>query len=130
MTDENCTICLENIDDEFRHTLPCGHEFHWDCVISAYNTQRDKLKFDGGTCPLCRRPYNIDAWDTIYKLVNPCMISYRMLYNDESEWNHKLDYIMLITKQIKRIIDCKIILYIDKKLFSIDYGNVIIWCDI
>jgi ABC-type bacteriocin/lantibiotic exporter with double-glycine peptidase domain len=43
--DGQCSICLENVQ-EGRQTLPCGHEFHEDCL-------REWLALQN-TCPVCR----------------------------------------------------------------------------
>jgi len=40
-----CSICLENVQED-RQTLPCGHEFHEDCL-------REWLALQD-TCPVCR----------------------------------------------------------------------------
>jgi len=47
-SDENsCSICLEcvAVGDNIR-VLPCGHEFHMDCV--------DKWLYSNATCPICK----------------------------------------------------------------------------
>jgi hypothetical protein len=40
-----CSICLENVQEGHR-TLPCGHEFHGECL-------REWLALQD-TCPVCR----------------------------------------------------------------------------
>ncbi|CAE5957883.1 unnamed protein product [Arabidopsis arenosa] len=46
-TGERCTICLEEFNDGRRVvTLPCGHEFDDECVLTWFETNHD--------CPLCR----------------------------------------------------------------------------
>ncbi|CAH8252770.1 unnamed protein product [Arabidopsis lyrata] len=46
-TGERCTICLEEFNDGRRVvTLPCGHEFDDECVLTWCETNHD--------CPLCR----------------------------------------------------------------------------
>lgn len=43
--DIECTICLENIDDDSK-TLPCNHKFHAECI--------DSWQKINNTCPCCR----------------------------------------------------------------------------
>ncbi|AAF27103.1 Hypothetical protein [Arabidopsis thaliana] len=44
---ERCTICLEEFNDGTKvMTLPCGHEFDDECVLTWFETNHD--------CPLCR----------------------------------------------------------------------------
>lgn len=46
---ENCSICLKQICDKSEGsiaTLPCGHEFHENCVREWFNKGRK-------SCPLC-----------------------------------------------------------------------------
>lgn len=57
-----CTICLEDVDEEEGHAMSCGHRFHSSCLIDwlLVGTSR--------TCPTCRsgpsvppQPQRIDA---------------------------------------------------------------------
>ncbi|EOA36433.1 hypothetical protein CARUB_v10010970mg [Capsella rubella] len=47
-TGEECTICFEEFDNDERRvvTLPCGHDFDYECVVKWFETNH--------TCPLCR----------------------------------------------------------------------------
>lgn len=46
-THSQCTICLENYkENDMARKLPCGHEFHSDCVDVWLRIK--------GSCPLCR----------------------------------------------------------------------------
>lgn len=47
-----CAICTEEIGSGHAGTeflLPCGHMFHYECVI----------KWEKRICPVCRKPYAI-----------------------------------------------------------------------
>lgn len=44
--DNECVICLENLESKKTHILHCGHEFHEDCIHSWTSIQV--------TCPICR----------------------------------------------------------------------------
>ncbi|EQC33463.1 hypothetical protein SDRG_08974 [Saprolegnia diclina VS20] len=48
-TTEPCAICLEDHRDGAKDSvfqLPCGHEFHQECILEWFETQH--------TCPMCR----------------------------------------------------------------------------
>mmetsp|Transcript_1090 Transcript_1090/g.1503 ORF Transcript_1090/g.1503 Transcript_1090/m.1503 type:complete len:187 (-) Transcript_1090:157-717(-) len=53
--EEECPICLEEIDVKDRSYLPCFHYFHDECVSKAM-----KVIVVSG-CPLCRAPVNNSA---------------------------------------------------------------------
>jgi len=42
-----CAICLQNLSEEHTSKLPCGHEFHSDCIITS-------LMENAPICPTCR----------------------------------------------------------------------------
>ena len=42
-----CSICLDKIDENKRHTLVCSHIFHVDCIIESFRRGDSK-------CPMCR----------------------------------------------------------------------------
>tara|TARA_B100001093_G_C26789881_1_gene998478 strand:- start:904 stop:1614 length:711 start_codon:yes stop_codon:yes gene_type:complete len=44
-TDE-CCICLDNIHNNNYSILPCGHKFHFSCILYALNKKQQ--------CPICR----------------------------------------------------------------------------
>lgn len=42
-----CSICLEDFNDNnYRFKLPCGHEFHTECIITSLRKNNE--------CPYCR----------------------------------------------------------------------------
>ncbi|CAI9110980.1 OLC1v1011105C1 [Oldenlandia corymbosa var. corymbosa] len=47
---ELCCVCLSRLNkgDEEKRSLPCGHEFHGECIESWLSNTRRK------TCPVCR----------------------------------------------------------------------------
>ena len=46
---QECSICLQAItQDNFIHSLPCSHCFHFSCIV-RWLTQKS-------SCPLCRHP--------------------------------------------------------------------------
>ena len=44
--DDECAICLENMEDLDSVILDCGHEFHIDCLASSLMVSTK--------CPICR----------------------------------------------------------------------------
>lgn len=49
---EDCSICGENLKDQFSHTLECGHTFHYNCLCNSFKCLRLN------NCPYCRRKNN------------------------------------------------------------------------
>lgn len=54
---ERCSICFED-QNHTSTTLPCTHEFHEDCIGTAYRFQNHYR------CPLCRQTPIADWFDT------------------------------------------------------------------
>ena len=47
---EDCAICGESLDSKYKQRLSCNHEFHYECILKTFLTQRrSSLK-----CPYCR----------------------------------------------------------------------------
>ena len=47
MSDELCSICLNNLDEEQSYTLEaCNHQFHTKCIINWFR--------NSSSCPCCR----------------------------------------------------------------------------
>ena len=44
---EQCSCCLENINDHDNSVTKCGHKFHTSCLNKWIQTGKN-------TCPLCR----------------------------------------------------------------------------
>lgn len=49
---EECSICLNTINKNNYSILPCGHKFHFNCIL--YSLQHSD------TCPICRIKVNIN----------------------------------------------------------------------
>ena len=48
--DQECCICLDSfVKSNVIKTLPCGHEFHGDCIHQWLVTEHS-------TCPMCKHP--------------------------------------------------------------------------
>tara|TARA_B100001094_G_C18143147_1_gene779082 strand:+ start:908 stop:1459 length:552 start_codon:yes stop_codon:yes gene_type:complete len=59
-TEGQCSICLENFDNEREIVqIPCQHKFHKDCIETWFETH--------STCPMCRRNYGPEP-ETINRL--------------------------------------------------------------
>ena len=43
----HCSICLEEIQEIGRYTLPCSHQFHTDCIVQCFRRGDPR-------CPVCR----------------------------------------------------------------------------
>ena len=82
-TDDGCKVCLTTCEE--RSTLPCGHTFHYACLMESFVFSRTR------ECPYCRTRYDkIDHVsgpfvknfhkDKIKHVLNPRM--YESLEND------------------------------------------------
>lgn len=50
-TNPECRICGDNLEDNDIEILKCGHTFHYDCVIYAFNCPTSRSR----ECPYCRK---------------------------------------------------------------------------
>ena len=50
---EECIICLNTINNNNYSILPCGHKFHFNCIISSLQ--------HNDTCPICRIKVDINV---------------------------------------------------------------------
>ena len=54
-----CSICLSNITEDHKWTLPCGHAFHVKCLRSWMFGDIDQR-----SCPYCRANIDYDSEKT------------------------------------------------------------------
>ena len=47
-TTETCSICGEDDDFSIKHTMSCGHTFHYHCLFQTFKNMRTNR------CPYCR----------------------------------------------------------------------------
>ena len=47
--DEECSICLREFQNNNNFEMPCGHNFHDDCILDWFDKKKN--------CPLCRQPF-------------------------------------------------------------------------
>ena len=50
--DKECSICYDTLDTKI--TLKCGHEFHYKCIFTTYNSAISKNSRNPRLCPFCR----------------------------------------------------------------------------
>ena len=50
---EECIICLNTINNNNYSILPCGHKFHFNCILSCLQ--------HNDTCPICRIKVDINV---------------------------------------------------------------------
>ena len=65
---EQCSCCLENINDHDNSVTKCGHKFHTSCLNKWIQTGKN-------TCPLCRGILNNNT-QIINKNSNTYMYAY------------------------------------------------------
>jgi hypothetical protein len=46
-----CDICGDLETAKFMQTLPCSHNFHYECIMKTFMSERKRKK----ECPLCRK---------------------------------------------------------------------------
>ena len=49
---DECSICLNTINNNNYSILPCGHKFHFNCILSCLQ--------HNDTCPICRIKINVN----------------------------------------------------------------------
>ena len=47
-----CSICGDNFNNEYCHTLECNHKFHYNCLLLTFKNLRSN------SCPYCRSKDN------------------------------------------------------------------------
>lgn len=50
---EDCSICGECLEDEFKHALKCYHTFHYNCLFLSFKNLKNN------NCPYCRGQNNL-----------------------------------------------------------------------
>jgi len=58
MEKDFCSICLSNIDAQYMKLAPCGHIFHYNCIMEYINT------YGHLQCPLCRQTIKLVECET------------------------------------------------------------------
>lgn len=52
---ESCAICGSNMNDMFSVKLPCGHEFHYECLYKTFMAVKKSSYKYRNNCPYCRK---------------------------------------------------------------------------
>ena len=47
-----CSICGDDLCNQYSHKLSCGHEFHYDCLMKSFKGAKNT------SCPYCRSVNN------------------------------------------------------------------------
>lgn len=53
--DNECSICCGDLEDDVI-TLPCKHNYHYDCIYVWFQKIIDAKREFGNKCPYCRTP--------------------------------------------------------------------------
>lgn len=54
MNDTLCAICGSEMDEMFSLKLPCGHEFHYECLYKTFAAVKKTSYKYRNHCPYCR----------------------------------------------------------------------------
>ena len=54
MSEESCAICGSEMNEMFSVKLPCGHEFHYECLYKTYASLKKTSYKYRNHCPYCR----------------------------------------------------------------------------
>lgn len=46
---DTCIICLVGFENTNKVILPCGHSYHYNCILTWFDTKMD--------CPYCQKKY-------------------------------------------------------------------------
>ena len=57
LTDEECSICFEKLENEIAH-LSCNHFFHYHC-IGSWIQKKSNSNSDDILCPMCNQDFEI-----------------------------------------------------------------------
>lgn len=52
MDEKICSICGDDLDTEYCHTLDCKHTFHYNCLFQSFKSMKNL------DCPYCRSKHN------------------------------------------------------------------------
>ena len=106
-----CPICYEKLDDT-QIKLKCSHNFHYNCILSSYNSSNLKNKNNytkySRNCPYCRCPGGyLKLKENVYPIKGVHYKFYEIeKYLIEQDFNKVLD----ITKKYLNIKKCHFIL--------------------
>ena len=53
MTDNICSICGDELNSEYPHTLKCNHSYHYQCILLSFKNMNNN------ECPTCRGGNNL-----------------------------------------------------------------------
>ena len=93
---EDCSICGVELTNEFCHKLPCGHIFHYECLLKTLiNTRKSNHK--SNYCPYCRKPFTfLPIINGLKKITLGVHISHQDYYNNKglnTIYSHNLNYL-------------------------------------
>lgn len=81
ITEDICSICLEEFIDKDIIILQCSHQFHASCMFKSLSTNHDK-------CPMCRSKI---------KYTYPHKNNFRRLVKENKELKQQMDEILQST---------------------------------
>ena len=80
MENEICSICGEDINVGYPHTLRCNHKFHYQCLYLSFKNLKNN------DCPYCRSPNNKLPLVNGLRYIN---VNIHDVTNIEAYTNHK-----------------------------------------
>ena len=59
MNNQICPVCLDELDNNFKITTPCNHNFCFKCFVGLYSFQ----------CPYCRKDFKNALPEKIHTII-------------------------------------------------------------
>ena len=86
MTTEICSICGDDMANEYPHTLRCNHTFHYKCLFLSFKSLKNL------DCPYCRSKNNKLPLVSGVRKIN---INIHDTSNIETFENHKCQMVLI-----------------------------------
>ena len=105
-----CSICGDDLKNEYSHTLDCNHTFHYNCLFLSFKSMKNL------DCPYCRSKHNkLPLINGIKKVHN----NIHDLSNIDNFENKK--YFILLEEQFKKKY------YKDNFNLDINFNTICAW---
>lgn len=109
---EECSICIENFDNQNSITLSCNHTFHSECIMKYIETefnnyrkqhQNERICCKQFKCPLCRKSISCkDSNPLIYNYYQKYKQQYKQIDKQINKLQNEI-YLFTFKFQVKKL---------------------------